>query len=287
MVAQILVKNHSKTVSDAELQKALPALQKQVTHHVAPAWGTDAKLAFVKVTANVPVGLWLIVVVDDADQADALGYHETTDNGDPLGYVFARTAKDAGDTWTEVFSHELIEMLGDSAINLAVLDPSQNRLWARELCDPVEANTYSVDGVTVSNFVLPQYFDEETYAVRWDYLGVLSAPLSIAPGGYASYLDFDSPDGWQQIEAARLPGRMPGKEGRPHGLSRHRRRNAIQQRKTKLAPKNPPWAPVPRPEPHVPGAATSGAATASTVANIIPPPPGATNPGPHNPGSNG
>jgi hypothetical protein len=59
----------------------------------------------------------------------------------------------------------------------------------------VEAPTYEVNGVSVSNFVTPSWFDPQAPGgSQFDKLGKLSAPFSILPGGYVVY----SADGKEQ-----------------------------------------------------------------------------------------
>ena len=55
--------------------------------------------------------------MDDSDQAGALGYHDLTSAGLPMGKVFARTDLQNNLSWTVTVSHELLEILGDPMIN--------------------------------------------------------------------------------------------------------------------------------------------------------------------------
>jgi len=76
------------------------------------------------------------------------------------------------------------------------IDPNCN-LWANdgqgsaysfEVCDPVEAPSYAISGVSVSNFVTPSWFDPLAPAgAQLDKLGHLTAPFSILKGGYVVY----------------------------------------------------------------------------------------------------
>jgi len=50
------------------------------------------------------------VILDDSDQAGALGYHDLTSDGLPIGKVFAASDLKAGTSWTVTASHELLEM---------------------------------------------------------------------------------------------------------------------------------------------------------------------------------
>jgi hypothetical protein len=52
----------------------------------------------------------------------------------------------------------------------------------REICDPVAGYTYAIDGVKVSDFVLPAYFWGQTG--QRDYLGLASAGMQPTVAGY-------------------------------------------------------------------------------------------------------
>src|SRR5437764_160004 len=55
---------------------------------VASAWGL--KTPTISFTSSPSSTSWQIVVLDDSDQAGALGYHDFTVNGRPIAKVFAR-----------------------------------------------------------------------------------------------------------------------------------------------------------------------------------------------------
>jgi len=56
------------------------------------------------------------------------------------------------------------------------------------VCDPVEAPTYTVSGVSVSNFVTPSWFDPQAPATaQFDMQRHLTTGFSILPGGYMVY----------------------------------------------------------------------------------------------------
>jgi hypothetical protein len=194
--------NQSTVVDDAWTDAVAVALQQQVSLHFGPRWGIDARVVRDKVR-----GAWRLVVLDDSDQAGALGYHDLTNAGKPQGLVFAKTDHDAGLSASVTVSHELLEMLADPWINLTAIDPQSQRAYAYETCDAVEADAlgYEIDGILVSNFVLPAYFQRDG-AGPYDYKGVITAPFSLAQGGYMSYLTSLS-GGWHQVFAAEAPVR--------------------------------------------------------------------------------
>ena len=174
---RVSIINESKLVPSAEVQAAVAALQRQVSEHFAPAWGVDATLSLVAAGARPLPGSWWLVILDDSDQAGALGYHDLTDEAMPLGKVFVKTAQDAGVKWTITASHELLELLADPAINLTVCATENNNLvlYAYEICDPCQADEfgYAIDGVAVSDFLFPSWFEtfHRSGAVPLDYCG--------------------------------------------------------------------------------------------------------------------
>lgn len=186
----IRVVNKSTVVSNAEVAAAIPAFQKQ-TWHVRAWWNTAA--ATLQFSSDPPADTWQIWIVDNADVAGALGYHDFTPGGRPISYVFAKTALDAGYGWTGVFSHELVEMLGDPYIQRCE-QTGDTQFHALELADPVEAEQfgYEIDGIAVSDFVLPAWFNPKATKGPFSFKHHCTAPLQVLDGGYAYIWD----NGW-------------------------------------------------------------------------------------------
>lgn len=69
----------------------------QVSLDFAPIWGADASLSFVPKGKTLDPESWHIVVLDNSDQAGALGYHDVTPSGLPLGKIFAKDDIDYGE----------------------------------------------------------------------------------------------------------------------------------------------------------------------------------------------
>jgi hypothetical protein len=150
-------------------------------------------------------------MLDDSDQAGALGYHDLTDDGMPLGKVFAGTDLKFGSEWTVTASHELLEMLADPNINLTVFiqrDDSSGRLYAYEVCDACEADAlgYKINNVLVSDFVFPSWFEDFRVpnSTQFDFGSHLTKPLELAGGGYIGIFDITSGNGWTQLTAQRI-----------------------------------------------------------------------------------
>ena len=223
---QIAVINATTVLKDNDLKAMMDAVQVQVHRDFYPAWGIDANLNFVAKGKKPPVNMSWIAVLDTADQAGALGYHDVTNEGLPLGKVFAKTTVDDGGKVSVTLSHEVLEMLADPDVNLLceIRSGRTRRYFAYEVCDAVEADNlgYDINGVTVSNFVTPAYF--ETFLPKgrqFDFRGQLSAPIpAMMPGGY---LAFEQNGSWQQIFADHTSDRAKFM-ARPHPGSRRQRR---------------------------------------------------------------
>ncbi len=205
---QVAVINASTVLKDPAVQAAIPALQAQVHRDFAPAWGIDADLTFVPQNTPPPAGAWWLVVLDNSDQAGALGYHDLTNEGLPLGKVFAGSDLQYGYKWTVTASHELLEMLGDPDIDLTVfvqLTDTTGTLYAYEVCDACEADNfgYDINGTTVSDFVYPAWFESfrQTGSTQFDYGKYINQPLELLAGGYVGVFDVGSGTGWHQKTA--------------------------------------------------------------------------------------
>ena len=206
---KIAVLNESTVVKDADVQAAVNALQIQMSRDFAPLYGLDAQMNF-HPSKVCPVDAWELVVLDDSDQADALGYHELTATGLPLGKAFAVSDIQAGLSWQVTASHELLEMRADPFCNLvAEADNADGSIsmYAYEVCDAVEADSlgYTIDGVQVSDFVLPAWFVPGELG-PFSFKRNVQASFALAPGGYISILKVPSGTGWQQITANLKPG---------------------------------------------------------------------------------
>ena len=159
------------------------AMQIYVDQYVAPVWGTPAKL--VKSTGFIK-GAWAIVFLDDADQPGALAYHDLTPDGLPESKVFVKTTLLNKELVSVSASHELVEMLVDPAINLMTTGPDPKVIYAYESADPVEALSFPVNKIQMSDFVYPAYFEDfhKPGSVRFDQLKKVKQPFQILSGGY-------------------------------------------------------------------------------------------------------
>jgi hypothetical protein len=230
----ISVINGSSALSDDDVKAALNALQAQVSRDFAPVWGTDAQLSFVPHGTSPAPGTWWLVFLDTSDQAGALGYHDLTADGLPLGKVFVQSDLDVGTSWTVTASHELLEMLADPDINLTVfVQPSETggTLYAYEVCDACEDDSfgYRIGNVLVSNFVYPTWFESfrTPNSAKFDFQGLITQPFQLLQGGYIGIFDVSTGTGWHQLTSG---GQANTYQSRPRLGSRRERRRTPKSR---------------------------------------------------------
>ena len=181
----------------------IAALQKYVDQHVAPVWGTPAKL----VRATKPRdNAWTMLFVDTAadvrnlrqDLKKMFGKHAKQVSafhffkGRPILLVFVKTVLagrsrlSARDKISLAASHELAETLVDPGNNLWC-ERSKGTLFAYEVCDAVEADHFRVNRLAMSNFVYPAFFEDfqKGKSLRFDHMKTVKYPFQIVKGGYA------------------------------------------------------------------------------------------------------
>ncbi len=232
----IAVINQSSNVSDADVLTMTSAIAKQVRDDVAPVWdrppaaiisygsmaGKNLSEQKKEMAKRVPAAAHGITLVDNIPDGpkDVLGYH-TEDQGGKLWGIVATNpslengAKALTGDWSvaSVLSHEILEMFIDPNCNLWATNGS-GEIISFEVCDPVEGPTYAVDGVSVSNFVTPAYFDPlaaQNGKTLFDKLGQLKKPFTLMPDGYYVYASSGSE---KQKGGETLPKwRQSAKEG--------------------------------------------------------------------------
>ena len=205
----IAVINQSTLVTNAQVDLMCQAIQVQLDLHVLPAWNMKAgSIKFYADATKVPGYAWVVNMLDNSTQAGALGYHaEDNDKVDAFifagpvlqnnGVVLYDTTNPQNVSVASVLSHEVCEMVGDrfaafwsDGPSVVASDGQTYTEYALELCDPVEGDSYAItvgtQKVSVSNFVFPSWFNAEATSVNlpFDYLGKLTKPFSMTPGGY-------------------------------------------------------------------------------------------------------
>lgn len=226
----VAIINASTVLRDDDVAAVVPALQKQVSEHLSAVWGIDATLNFVQQGASPPAGTWWLTILDNSDQAGSLGYHDLTNEGLPLGRVFAGSDMVNGNNWTVTASHELLEMLIDPDINRAVFiqdETGAGKLYAYEICDLCESDQYGyqIDEVLVSDFLFPSWFESfrTPGSAQFDVMQHITQPFELLAGGYINTYDVGAGrGGWQPLNAAATPQNHLARG--PVGSRRERRR---------------------------------------------------------------
>jgi hypothetical protein len=201
------------TKQDEEIATVLRAINCQITEDFAPYWGFAASLRLEGRSAPSPSARDLqqnpqdlrgdaILYLWDraADVPNALGYHDQNNRGLPYGFVFTEISDRLHEPWSVTLSHEALELIGDANVNLLAAGPhpaapAKTVYHWYEMCDAVQDETYTIDGVRVSNFVLPLYFTiGEQVGVRNDFLnrthnGKTLQSFGINPGGYVGFFN--------------------------------------------------------------------------------------------------
>lgn len=202
----------TREVSTRSLMQAAAAVQKQVTRDLTPLWGLQATVDAFEDLGSVPSDYYHVIIFGDADElrgqveyaigeqltarlidefeSDRLeGIHLNAFTRQPFALV------GASDNWSVTASHEVLELIVDPFGNRLIaaahpLDPEQRVKYLVEVCDPCLSEWYPVNGLPVSDFYTPRYFDPvRVDAARYSFTGALRYPLDIAEGGYVTWID--------------------------------------------------------------------------------------------------
>jgi hypothetical protein len=202
LIEHLALVSESQQTDMSDLTRVSAALQKQATRDLLPIWQISATVdAFVSLE-DVPTDYWPIIIMDDIGVSGAAGIHQDR-NGQPFALV---SASEDVDQWSLTTSHEVLEMLVDPFGRRLVagdsIKPGQGRVdYLVEVCDPSEHASfgYSINGVLVSDFYTPSFFDPTPAAgVRYSYTGALDRPRQVVKGGYLSWRNTETGDWWQQ-----------------------------------------------------------------------------------------
>lgn len=240
----IYVRNASSLVTDDQAATMTRACAYQARFHLAPDWSRmPTTILFQPAARPLAAGSWVITLYDDSDQAGALGWH-TEENGIVYGKVFARPSLDNGSTVfggeyavSSVLSHEVLETVLDPTVTQWAVSGTDSTgspiAHALEACDAVEDGSYQIrdlrTSVTVSNFILPAWIDDQAQRGPFDYLNKLSAPFTSTPGGYQviwrdgrqEQVFGDRMPAWRRDEKRHPLGRGARRAGITHGSELH------------------------------------------------------------------
>ena len=237
-------------VTDRQLHDRIRAVNRQLTYDFSPYWGFTAQLRLEGKTGRKKLGF------DQADmRGDAVlyirkpvrpaaddGFHTAHFRGIPYGIVYLDLSAELKEDWSVTLSHEALELVGDPELNLLVRGPhptvKREVFHWFEMCDAVQSESYEIDGIAVSNFVLPLYFTSgEELGGRNDFLGTRAGKkpgkslrsFSANPGGYISF--FDPKTGkdrdWSPPESRKSQQRLNAKKKLGIGRGHRRRQRGV------------------------------------------------------------
>jgi hypothetical protein len=183
----IVIQNRSR-IPHAELAHVVRALQTQVDRDFFPLWGWRARLLLDPKKAPRRA---MKIVVKGKDSDDDFGYHFIA--GVPITYVFTERADGTPiEEYASTLSHEVLEMIVDPGVNLFALGfyvkagKRRDAFIPYEVCDAVQENLYSIDGVKVSDFVVPEWFEpgRKRRSQKFSFRGSVQGPFELAENGY-------------------------------------------------------------------------------------------------------
>ena len=143
------------------LKQIASALNVQLNRDYGPQCGGNYSVRVGAGAGDIQVGEVVFAILPTLPNAPGdVAYHDVNGNGVPVCWD-AITASDTligpGNSVSVAISHELLETPGDPGCNLWA-DGGDGFEYARERCDAVESQSYQVQGVYVSNFLLDSFF---------------------------------------------------------------------------------------------------------------------------------
>ena len=168
VIPLIVVLNFSH-VPNQTVQHWVVEIQRQVHEDLAPVWHLDATVSFLG-TGPAPSGAWQVRIIEPRHAVGNAGFHDGS--GHRIPYADVYVLKD--DQTDNTLSHEVLEMLANPYNDLYVEDYPW--MWEREIADPVQFESYIRNGVHLSNFVFPSWFDALTQIPPYDFMGTCDTP---------------------------------------------------------------------------------------------------------------
>jgi hypothetical protein len=221
---------HGGPLTSEVLISIAAAVTAQMNDEVAEEWGCSVTFRVGAADASDVKPNEIACLIKDSlpEAPGAAAYHDRLANGAPVAY-FAREDYNSHTQGTSSLSvdisHECIETIGDPGANRWADILGDGSEKALELCDQVQNTIYSVNGVSVSNFLLNSAFDPGASA-PWDHMGVMKSQDDYS-SGYEIVRVVDQQASQEQAKPYKLIvhcGKMRPKQKQRHHASRTRRR---------------------------------------------------------------
>ena len=125
-----------------------------------------------------------------------------------------------------------VETLVDPGIQMVAFDPAGKVGYAYEVADAVEEQTFNVDGIPISNFVYPSWFEgfRKKGSTNSDYLNQCNQPYQLMKGGYIGLFKNGK---WTE----KFGSKMARKKWNPKTHGRQRVRKIVKHERRKLSHK--------------------------------------------------
>ena len=207
-VIQVGLVDKTGKLDSSLVESTAAALNIQVMRDLPQYWNVTATVRHLPNAKKIPAGVWPVFLVAQLPPGEG-GVHLDKKN-QPYSLVIGTPDND---DWTIDASHETLEMLVDpygnrlqssrgiKIVGKGVEDTTAEFEYLVEACDPCEGNqyAYSVQGIAVSDFITPHFYDPVvTAGTRYSFGGNIKKPRQLLPGGYISFID-PQKDEWEQI----------------------------------------------------------------------------------------
>lgn len=186
---RLLLENRS-TIDTSEIpMKAIEDAIARQLKEFAAVWGSVTW----DITNDLNRQGFRVVLRDYTHDKDALADHWRVD-GRPTATVYARDIlRLTKGSWTKgsnsvsaSVSHEVVELLADP-VACYYVDGLDDWMYALEVADPVQDDYYNIDGIAVSNFTYPDYWNpwgKKTRLQKLDRMGKITRSFEVRDGGY-------------------------------------------------------------------------------------------------------
>ncbi len=168
------------------------ACEVQLNRDFSAEWGGNFSVRAGSGAGDIQPGEIVFALLPTLDAPGAIAYHDTNGNGVPVCFdavTMSETIMGPGNSVSVAISHELLECAGDEGCN-DWCDDGNGMSFAKEMCDAVESNSYELNGVYVSDFLLKAFFvpgrpAPYSFMAAGNLGGVgPSGPFQTALGGY-------------------------------------------------------------------------------------------------------
>ncbi len=207
---ELTLRTDLPSITDEQLWYVASVVNAQVTLDFGPIWGVDAWVTAAQKKKKIPTDAWEITIYDtiktDAVNGIENSGHAWKDPNDCTVRPFGFVVYDDINFLAHAVSHECLEMLANPYMSqfhmLPTIDPNGKGdvLYPQEICDPCSTanDGYTIDGVLVSDFVTPRYYDRKaSTGVNYSLRGNIDTPLGITMGSNLNWLAADITTWWK------------------------------------------------------------------------------------------